>query len=315
MPHRILVPLDGSSFAEHAVPIAIGIARRWKIGLELVTVDRPPPTWMAPELPVLLAEGHDVPNGMRYLESVKHRLPDDVPCQLTRHQGTAATWLLRTIQEARPTLVVMSTHGRGGFSRFWLGSVADRIVRESPVPVLLVKPPTIEPDMTKERHFPRVIVPLDGSRASEEILSAAVAIAGTEDVDYTLVRVLSPVAEQHPGATADPGQSREQTAPEALLREAAERLRGMGATVQTRVLVHSNAATGIVEFADSIEARLIAMTTHARDGLTRYAMGSVADKVLRSSSCPVLLLHPHHAEAMGFEAPESTKHATSGSST
>jgi nucleotide-binding universal stress UspA family protein len=191
-------------------------------------------------------------------------------------------------------MVVMSTHGRGGFSRLWLGSVADGVARQSPAPILMVKPPPTEVDLSAVRRFPRVLIPLDGSVAGEEILDQTLVTFGVENVEYTLMRVISPLAVDHQWEADTPPVRRTETHPESLLRAAADRMRARGAKVVERLEVADMPATAIVDVAEEIEARAIAMTTHARRGMSRFLMGSIADKVLRTAPCPVMLYHPTH---------------------
>jgi nucleotide-binding universal stress UspA family protein len=294
MSRTILVPLDGSPFAEHALPVAISIARRTGAALELIIVDRPPVSWVVPEVPLVMDEAFPATDGLAYLESLHARMPADVPVHLTRLEGRPVPFIVKHITNAQPWLVVMSTHGRGGFSRLWLGSVADGVARQSPSPVLLVKPPAAAPELAAEKHFQRVVVPLDGSVASEEILDQALAIFGTAGVAYTLARVISPLAVEHPVDPNVTSVRRSETHPESLLEAEADRLRARGATVTHQLLVHDSPVNAIADLAADVEADTIAMTTHARRGVSRFVMGSIADKVLRSAPCPVLLFHPTH---------------------
>jgi nucleotide-binding universal stress UspA family protein len=294
MSRTILVPLDGSQFAEHALPTAIAIARRTGAALELITVDRAPVSWVVPEVPIVMDEVLPVQDGQRYLEELHARMPADVTVRLTTLQGRAAPFLVRHITQSEPALVVMSTHGRGGFSRLWLGSVADGVARQSPAPFLMVKPPEMPVDLNARKQFPRVLIPLDGSVAGEEILDQALVTFGVEGVQYTLMRVISPLAVEPPPVRESTPARRSESRPEALLHAAADRMRSRGATVLERLSVSDSPTTAIADVAGEIGARVIAMTTHARRGMSRFLLGSVADKVLRTAPCPVMLYHPTH---------------------
>jgi nucleotide-binding universal stress UspA family protein len=307
MSRTILVPLDGSPFAEHALPAAIAIARRTGAALELITVDRAPVSWVVPEVPIVMDEVLPVQDGQRYLEELHERMPADIPVRLTTLNGRATPFLVRHITTTEPAMVVMSTHGRGGFSRLWLGSVADGVARQSPAPILMVKPPPTEVDLSAVRRFPRVLIPLDGSVAGEEILDQTLVTFGVEDVEYTLMRVISPLAVDHQWEADTPPVRRTETHPESLLRAAADRMRARGAKVVERLEVADMPATAIVDVAEEIEARAIAMTTHARRGMSRFLMGSIADKVLRTAPCPVMLYHPTHEVVDVRRRVESTR--------
>src|SRR6202041_168770 len=99
-------------------------------------------------------------------------------------------------------LVVMTTHGRGPLGRFWLGSVADELVRESPVPVLLIRPTEDIVDLTQEPSLKHIMIPLDGTELSEQMLPNAISLGRFLDADFTLVRVVRPL-----GATIPVGEA------------------------------------------------------------------------------------------------------------
>lgn len=293
MSRTILVPLDGSVFSEHAIPAAIGVARRTGCALELVIVDRPPASWIVPEVPITFDEKYQSIDGRRYLEQLHARMPADVPACLTTLYGNATPALLRHIIDTEPVLVIMSTHGRNRFGRVWVGSVANGVARQSPAPVLLVRPPSNEPNLIDALPITRVLIPLDGSIAGEEILDQALAVFGLKDVEYTLTRVISPLAVPEAADHTVTSARRAETHPKSLLHAEAERLRDRGANVVERLIV-GTPASAIVELAHEIDADVIAMTTHGRRGLTRFVMGSVADRVLRTAERPLMLYHPTH---------------------
>jgi nucleotide-binding universal stress UspA family protein len=200
-------------------------------------------------------------------------------------------------------LVVLTTHGRGPLGRFWLGSVADALVRRLPVPALLVRPQEGAPAAEAVRH---ILVPLDGSPLAEQILEPAAALAELTGAAVTLLRVVGPVPP--PGAEVPDGlieeavqqllektaelQERVNAGASQGLETAAARLRERGLVVQTRVAVADAPAPAILDAAREVGADLIALATHGRRGLKRLLLGSVADKVVRGGTLPVLLLRP-----------------------
>jgi nucleotide-binding universal stress UspA family protein len=159
---------------------------------------------------------------------------------------------------------------------------------------MLIRPPATEPDLTAMPKVTKVLIPLDGSIASEEILEQAFKLFGTEGVEYTLTRVISPLAVTEPPDPRVTSVKRQATHPASLLHAEAERLRDRGATVHERLVVNHSPVRAIAAVADEIGADVVAMTTHARRGVSRFVMGSVADGVLRTAVRPVLLYHPKH---------------------
>lgn len=300
MTMTIMIPLDGSPFAEHAISAAFGIARRTGATLALVRVREKRSVPDDIRRRPLTDPG---PPGVerRYLDDVIARMPAAITARATVLRGDPAEELVRHAAETAASMLVVSTHGRGGVRRALLGSVADAIVRGVVAPVLLIKPPPTQPTLSVVRTFRRVLVPLDGSTMSEQVIDAAVLAAGLSGVEYELVRVVSSESgltgrETAESENAEPWICRA-SLPQTQLDAVAEALRARGAQVSSRVLRDDDPAKAILDHADHIEARLIAMATHARRGAPRMVLGSVADEVVRDAPCPVLVYHPLPAHA------------------
>jgi nucleotide-binding universal stress UspA family protein len=296
--HSILVPLDGSAFGEHALPLAAGIARRAGATLRVVHAHEPGDdrllTWYTLDPGVEQSE-------RAYLDSVARRLATGAgvtPTTALVH-GSAAEALPEHARGVGADLIVMTTHGRGPLSRFWLGSVADRLVRLLPVPVLLVRPRESAPALDVEPALARMLIPLDGSDLAERILRPALALGGLMGTAYTLLRVIKPVPvlgddlAGHAAAAADvPALRGRQGEAQTYLDRVAGRLRAGPWAVHTRVIAHPHAAAAILDEARAGPVDLIALATHGREGLQRLLLGSVADKVLRQATIPVLVQPP-----------------------
>jgi nucleotide-binding universal stress UspA family protein len=297
----IVVPLDGSDLAERAVPVATELARRAGRDLRLVHVHRPlsPDPIHVEGLPVIddrmrsLRREHE----RAYLERTRERLAAGVTASAVLLEGRVAAALTAYAQSSGAGLIVMTTHGRGGLERAWLGSVADELVRVSPVPLLLVRP---EPGQAPG-PFRRILVPLDGSALGEGILGPASALAreepGAELVLFQVVQpidsaVWSPDAALAVSLAADGVTAREEARGREYLDAVRSRLETAGLRARTRVEVAGGVATAILEAARGEQADLIALATHGRSGLARMTLGSVADKVARGSRTPVLLFRP-----------------------
>src|SRR5262249_62418742 len=161
MYRSILVPLDGSEFGEHALPLALGIARRAGAGLHLAHVHwRPAPLFTEPRANV---ENTLDPGARRraraYLDEVVKQLAavSAVPVTAAVLEGGIVESLVGHAAATGADLVVMATHGRGLLSRFWLGSAADGRLRQSPAPPLLGRPQEGPPGLAPRpgaRHLP-----------------------------------------------------------------------------------------------------------------------------------------------------------------
>ncbi|HWP48446.1 MAG TPA: universal stress protein [Candidatus Limnocylindrales bacterium] len=306
MYRSILVPLDGSTFAEHALPIARSIAHRAGATLHLVSVHMPVAIGYVDDLATLddRLEAENKAHERAYLDEVIKRLAMDpkVPVTSTLVEG----WVGRVAEVLRDyvmakniDLVVMTTHGRGALSRFWLGSVADELVRQAPVPILLVRPREGEetPDISRDQIFQHILIPLDGSTLSEKILEPAITLGRLTQADYTLLRVIELMLPANFSPEYSVGVDQQllellQVDARHYLEEVAERLRGRMLQVQTKIVFNYQPALAILEEAEKQGSDLIAMETHGHGGLTRLLVGSVADKVLRSAPVPVLLHRP-----------------------
>jgi nucleotide-binding universal stress UspA family protein len=288
----IVVPLDGSSLAEGALATAVDLCRRMRSTLVLVRVHQPP------EMAITRAYEWDRETRRReqeYLETIVGRLRArfDVEAQSAVLDGHAADAVADTA-EARPTsLIVMTSHGRTGFNRAWIGSVADAIVRRASTPVLLVRGAKAERSAA-ESHPNRIVVPLDGSAASHAILPFASALASALDATLELVRVVTPsdVPEVPPDLAADAAGAALSTA-EDELRAGASRVANIAPAlrVNTRALNADSAADAIIRLARPNARSMVAMTTRSH-GLRRLVVGSVADKIIRGGPRFVLLLQP-----------------------
>lgn len=303
MARTIMVPLDGSTFAEHALPIALGIARECGGRVHLVEAHEPPPVPSSPDILVPYDGEWDTAmrNGERsYLDSVSNRIEEraGVTVRTELLEGLPAAALAAYAREMEIDLIVMTTHGRGGLSRMWLGSVADGVVRRSGVPVLLLRPTEADVDYEARLRPKHILVPLDGSDLSHGILESATWLGSLTDARYTLLRVTVPIPVlRAPGPLSDDGfaskllEDQEQHA-HSYLEGVAAGLRSRGLDVETAIVGKAAPATAILEFAASHAVDLVAIATHGRGGWTRLALGSVADKVLRGSVMPVMLYRP-----------------------
>ena len=293
----ILVPLDGSTTGEEALPVAEHLARRAGATLHLATVYVPPSALLlAGEAPAAAAALDD--DARRRTEAYLERSADAARCAqglsvtATLLEGPPAVALAHYARAHHMDLVVMTTHGRGGLSRWWLGSVADRLLRRTTVPVLLL-PPRAHP---QAGEFHRILVAL-GGESDETVLEPAVGIAGLgSGTALHLVRVvppsvpiMSPLTAFPAPARPDWAKRREIEARTALARTAS-RLEGRGVQASTEVLAAENVAEAVLDQAGAMAADLIIVGTHGAGGVERLILGSVADKVIRGAGRPVLVV-------------------------
>ena len=295
----VLVPLDGSPFAEQALPHALGIVRRAGATLDLVHVHV---LHVAEENKVARFSydpGFDTEHKREeqlYLEGTAKRLATGSPVPWTAAvvSGLDADGILQRVQDGKADLIVMTTHGRGPLGRVFLSGVADELIRHGAVPVLLIHPRDPTPSIVSEPLLEHVLVPLDGSSLAERVLRRAFDFVRLWEGRCTLLRVI----EANPATTAGrpnrprPPEQEQVAAAHAYLEKIAGRLREQGMAVQTHIVVAPHAAPAILEEAQTQRCDFIALATHGRGGLRRMLLGSIADKVIRGASLPVLVYRP-----------------------
>jgi nucleotide-binding universal stress UspA family protein len=297
----VLGPLDGSPFAEQALPHALGIVRRAGATLDLVHVhvlygseEHVVARYRCsydPEIDEKYREQEQL-----YLEGTAKWLAtvSPVPWTAAVVSGLDADGILQRVQDGKADLIVMTTHGRGPLGRFFLGGVADELIRQAAVPVLLVRPRDPTPGIVPEPLLEHVLIPLDGSPLAERVLEPALDLVRLWEGRCTLLRVIEaspPSIAGRPNQLRAPEEERKAEA-RAYLEKIAERLLDEGISVQTRVVVAPHAAPVILEEAQTQRCDFIALATHGRGGLRRMLLGSIADKVIRGSSTPVLVYRP-----------------------
>ncbi len=204
--------------------------------------------------------------------------------------------------------VIMTTHARGALGRFWLGSVADELLRKLPMPLLLVRPGEAVTTFAPEPAPRHILIPLDGEAMAEQVIERAVELGKLMESDYTLLRVIKPVL---PTPYTAEGASMAAVAQslieetqkiqegihkeaKAYLEKVAAGLRSCGLKVATEVEVEDSPALAILHRSQS--ADLVALCTHGRGGLSRLFLGSIADKVIRGGHLPVLVCRPIEKE-------------------
>jgi nucleotide-binding universal stress UspA family protein len=310
---KILVPLDRSSLSEQALGTAEAIAHA--SGGEISLVVAHP---MAPSDGSMAGSWSDArdPEEVIYVR----RLADEIARGArvvaggTVATGTPVDAICHRAHEIGADLIVMTSHGRTGFSRAWLGSVADGVVRKASVPVLMLRATS---DTTVLGHgqsmplFHRILVPLDGSVTASSILGPAAALARCSSAKLVLLRVVTtvPIYVMDPQVPAYPTTIADLEATQQAAEQAEEELAAIATSIEheyslkvdTVVQVSDGPAHAILEVAKHQDADLIAMTTHGR-GMSRLVVGSVTDKVLRGSDLPMLLRHPAPVKAAATPA-------------
>ncbi len=301
MPGSVLTPLDGSRFGELALPFAAAIADRTRWSLHLLHVHIPDPRnrRLALPAPRTVAEDpvHPVEEHLQarraYLDGAARRFGLQVGSSsalLAEDEGVAGA-IRRYAEESGIELIVMSTHGRTGVDRLWLGSVTDALVRATDVPVLLVRPGDGERTPCRLGDVERVLVPLDATPVGEHILEPVMKLGAALGWRFVLLHVVPTQvlfgARSYPLQAGDVIERRRKGVE--YVRGVASRFREQGLSVEARIVNEEAPARAILRTAESGKIDLVAMASHGRGGLTRAILGSVADRVISGTALPVLL--------------------------
>lgn len=321
MQEIILVPIDGSPLAESVLPYVRQTARWLDATIHLIQVisddhvqhalAEETPAWSeyAPFVPVSLADSGTLQHlrlqSDNYLANVAaHLEADGFTVTTDVHFGNPVTRIVETAANHNATLIAMATHGYGGFKRFALGSITDKVVRHTNVPVLVIRGDGAPQEDWTLRS---VLVPLDGSLLARQALPVAATLAHAAHAEVRLLQAVAPALETHlalhhaqvplalygdvlpdGAASLEPGIEAYQLAQRSLHDVLAE-YAATDVAFSTHVAVGHPAET-IIEEAVACQVDLIVMATHGYGGLKRLALGSVADQVLHGTTTPLLLL-------------------------
>ncbi len=302
MLRSILVPVDGSPLAERAVPIAADIARRAGGSVTLLRAHVPLAIVGATAEGVftqdmLAADDTLRDRAKRYVDDLARRVGSEwgVRMEARIEDGPPAAVITQVAEEVNGGLIVMTTHGHGGFAPDWLGSVCDAVIRHSHRPVLAFP----ENDAHASEPFVprRILLPLDGSARADGVIPMARDLALLYGAEVDVVRMVAPyipndivstLASEIPDPYGVDAQAAE--AKESIDRVVAG-LKEAGLKAHAVVRVEVNPIKALMTHIQESDPDCIALATQGR-GISRLFVGSVADKLIRSAQRPVLALRP-----------------------
>ena len=288
---RMLVPLDGSELAEVVFTYAKELAARGGLEVFLLHVFDPEDLALAPLHQTYVQHKAEIIK--RELQGFQEKIGIASESKPVIVRGAVVTGypaeeILRYSDEYNVDLILMANLGRSGIRRWTIGSVAEKVLRTSNAPVLLVRAGI--PEEVIYDKWPRrtILVPLDGSELAEAVLPHVEALAkqgGTEIADVVLLRVCE---------YTEMDNARFVALAEEYLAEVEKRLKNTSLSVKSTVVM-GDPTEQIIEYANINPINLIVMSTHARSGLDLWALGSVAAKVLQKASRPIFLVRPRQA--------------------
>jgi nucleotide-binding universal stress UspA family protein len=294
----MLIPLDGSNTAEKVLPYARLLARKLKLAVELMgAVDIAD---LAGQAPAERARFLDklVEDGIRSTETYLKIVASTFSCEsviCSIEKGRPAETIIDKGASERGTLIAMATHGRSGFNRWMLGSVAEKVLRGTTNPLLLVRP-SERALSAGEASLDSILVPLDGSDLAASVLPSVTDLARKLDLEMILCRVFNVHYRMYAGADGYYGFDLERLVEDmraeaqAYLEMQARELNRKGIDRISHVVREGLSADEIISLARRTPNGLIAMCTHGRSGVQRWVLGSVTETVVRHSGNPVLIV-------------------------
>lgn len=298
---KILVPLDGSALAEQALEPALRLAE--SAHGELLLLSIPYLKYMFVSEPA--GYGLLWPNQSRahthheldaYLQSLQSQYAA-TGFTWTSHisQGDEASVIVDTAVSQNVDLIVMSTHGRSGFSHWYLGSVTEKVLQSAPCPVLVIR---------EARPLRHTLITLDGSKLSERALVPGLALANCFNTAVTLLRVEEPdeidPATLHELDEYDPALAAQAhdafcCRTETYLTDIVQRYQPLCRQPLRPMAMSGSPAKEILGTIENTDVDLVVMATHGRTGLRRWVFGSVTEKVMRRGPGAMLLVRPPSA--------------------
>ncbi len=302
MYEKILVPLDGSDLAEVVLPYAEELT---EMSVSEVTLFQVvvrgnyiyPGGAGGAVIPYTDEEMEPLKvNTVRYLEKIASRFKDKgIATRSEVRIGAAADEIIDYADKEDIGLIVMATHGRSGIGRWTLGSVANKVVRATKRPVALIRAKSGHSEMREKGILNKVLVPLDGSKESEAVIPYIEELARQLKTEVVLVQVLAnsydTITTEEYGSIiySEKQMESDRASAKVYLDKVVAQLKQKDVPAKSDVRFGS-AAEEIIKLASEMYADVVAMSTHGRRGLTRWAFGSVTDKVLRGGSVPVLMV-------------------------
>ncbi len=294
---KIVVPLDGSRSAENALPYARALARGLKVPVELLCaidlaeMERNVSAAAGIYLDTLAED--ETRRCAEYLSQIAKSF-SGAPVQCEIAKGDAASVIIESAAAEKDTLVCMATHGRSGLNRWLLGSVAEKVLRGANAQLLLIR--ASEGAQTEgEKKLGAVIVPLDGSSLSEQVLPSVTDLAKKLDLEVILFRAYTiPYGFYEAGASYAVDLERLSADIEAEAQQYLEEKRNALAKAGLEKISYASkeglSADEIIKYGRKKPDQLIAMCSHGRSGVKRWVLGSVAETVVRHSGDPVLIV-------------------------
>jgi nucleotide-binding universal stress UspA family protein len=295
MPKKLIVPLDGSDLAEVVLSYVEQDVGRTGSELILISVREPNNTHSLNMLQGYLEKiaATIKVNAEKYQPSPGGQ-PVTIRCEVLN--GNPAEEIIAFASKEADSRIMMATNGQSGFTRWAVGSVAEKVSRVINQPITLIRAKGGRPDVRARGFFSKVLAPLDGSRESEVTLPYVEEMARDLQAEVVLLQVFIPdgfIASQL--RLMDPESLRAFT--NNYMEKLAGNMQEKGLQAKSVVLeARGDVAKEINNYTAQNYIDLVVMSTHGRSGLRRWVLGSVTDEVLHEGNTPIMLVRPPQPE-------------------
>jgi nucleotide-binding universal stress UspA family protein len=291
---KILTPLDGSTVAEQVLPYVRILADGLKVPVELlgvVDIEELASQTSAEKVDGIIEDS--VRRSGEYLNRVAQTV-SRASVSFAVEKGRAAEVIIANALADKETLIAMATHGRSGINRWLLGSVAEKVLRGSANPLLLVRAQA-EAKTEGEVTLKSIVVPLDGSEVAESVLPTVLEMAKKLNIEIVLFRAFNVPYSVFGGvrdhfAVVDELLGGIKAEAHDYLKKKTEELKEQGASKVSYVLKQGTSADQIISLGRKTPDNLIAMCTHGWSGAKGWVLGSITETVVRHSGDPVLII-------------------------
>ncbi len=301
---RILVPLDGSEYGERALPWAkaLSVNNAEVILLEVVPAASEVRDFRGKVISSVddIAKGFQELAGSQLDDARTRWFPDRENVTLVIAEGDPTEQILWAASQHNADIIVMSSQGRGAIGRFASGSVADRVVRHAPIPVMVVGPET---GGHADTTIARIVAPTDGSPLSLGSLPVAAGLARHTSTPVKIVHVRTPSIDEFPaayhGMAVVPAvysgefEDARQAEMDALINTAVSAVKAAGAEAS------GEAYTGTVVNTINellLDGDILVIASHGRKGIPRWVLGSTAMKLIQSGTAPIVVVTRDYLE-------------------
>jgi nucleotide-binding universal stress UspA family protein len=293
----LLVALDGSELGEKALPYARALAVSLGERIVLFTAWEGTDNSLGETLPSLVIDVEKQADAhfREYLNGVAAKITG-VDVDVIVRPGEPGAEIIKAAGEVGARAIALSTHGRSGVGRWLYGSTASHLLHHAEVPLIVCGPNVPGRETGSDVALKHMMLPLDGSELGEAAIPIANGLARRIGCRVSLVRGVPWAVQAYPyslPSTYVPQIDEQlEEGAKAYLRKCETMVEGVEAKA---FVVRGAVADGLIEFVEREGVDLIVMTTHARSGLARMALGSTADRMLQAPA-PALLIRP---EALG----------------